>query len=326
MKKLIIAVVAIAALAGCDARYADELAALDAEVAELNARLDEMCSRINSDIKALQDIVEAVQTNDYITGVQPLEENGIVTGYVISFYQRDDVVIRNGKDGTDGVDGEDGYIGKSPVVGVRQDPGGNWYWTVDGEWMRDTEGNRVRANAVDGIDGAEGQGGIVPMFKVEDGCWYLSLDGGLTYTLYGAAVGDAGAPGTDGVVLESIFSEILWDDGYVYLHLEDGTVITLPVKKQFAISLTLTSDIPVSPGTELSIAYSVSGAQDGTLVTCLAEGEWRAEVVKEDFFSGYVLVNVPDPFSEGKVLVIASNPDGSTVMQTLTFQEIVSEQ
>ena len=38
--------------------------------------LEELCSRMNTNITSLQLIVEALQGNDYVTGVTPVVENG----------------------------------------------------------------------------------------------------------------------------------------------------------------------------------------------------------------------------------------------------------
>ena len=40
------------------------------------AALEELCSQLNTNIVSLQQIVEALQGNDYVTGVVPVVENG----------------------------------------------------------------------------------------------------------------------------------------------------------------------------------------------------------------------------------------------------------
>ena len=45
--------------------------------------LEELCSRMNTNITSLQLIVEALQGNDYVTGVTPVVENGKTIGYTI---------------------------------------------------------------------------------------------------------------------------------------------------------------------------------------------------------------------------------------------------
>ena len=40
------------------------------------AALERLCDRMNTNIASLQRIVEALQANDYVTGVAPVVENG----------------------------------------------------------------------------------------------------------------------------------------------------------------------------------------------------------------------------------------------------------
>ena len=63
------------------------------------AALEELCSRMNTNITSLQLIVEALQGNDYVTGVTPVVENGKTIGYTITFIKSGPVTIYHGKDG-----------------------------------------------------------------------------------------------------------------------------------------------------------------------------------------------------------------------------------
>lgn len=69
------------------------------------AALEELCSRLNTNIVSLQQIVEALQGNDYVTGVVPVVENGETVGYTISFSKSGPVTIYHGKKGENGQNG-----------------------------------------------------------------------------------------------------------------------------------------------------------------------------------------------------------------------------
>lgn len=60
--------------------------------------------------------------------------------------------------GADGSGGSGGGGGTSEI-GVAYFLDGLLYWTINGEWLRDSEGNMVRAQGVDGKDGAAGADG-----------------------------------------------------------------------------------------------------------------------------------------------------------------------
>ena len=108
------------------------------------AALEELCSQLNTNIVSLQQIVEALQGNDYVTGVVPVVENGETVGYTISFSKSGPVTIYHGKKG------ENGQNGTTPVIGVEQDTDGLYYWTLDGEWLTDDEGSKILAQGMAG--------------------------------------------------------------------------------------------------------------------------------------------------------------------------------
>ena len=172
--------------------------------------LERLTAQQNTNISSLQTIVTALQDKDYVTSVAPINEGDEVVGYTITFSKSDAVTIYNGKDGN------------VPVIGVKQDKSdGQWYWTVDGEWLRDSEGDKVRASAEDGEDGAPGQSGVTPTLKIVDGYWYVSYDGGKTWEeeTLGRATGDKGY---------TMFAEVTYDDEYLYITMADGQKLVLP--------------------------------------------------------------------------------------------------
>ena len=229
---------------------------VDSRITALEERvtaLEELCKEMNSNISSLQSIVTAMQTGDYITSVTPITTDGKTVGYTITFAKGDPITIyhgqdgadgkdgvngqdgkdgANGKDGADGKDGKDGADGHTPVIGVKQDTDGIWYWTVDGEWLLDSNNQKVKAVGIDGQNGTNGQDGkdgkdgadgkdgqngqdgkdgqngqngadgtdgVTPQLKIEDGYWYVSTDNGATWTQLGKATGENGKDGKDGI-------------------------------------------------------------------------------------------------------------------------------
>ena len=227
-------------------------------------QLQVLCNQMNTNITSLQTIVNALQNHDYITSCTPLMDNGVQIGYTISFARTGSIVIyhgkdgQNGSDGEDGKDGADGKDGSTPIIGVKQDIDNIYYWTLNGEWLLDDSGNKIKAvgedgrdgqdgtdgtngsngsngqdgqDGEDGTDGRDGVDGITPRLKIENDYWYVSYDEGATWIELGRATGEDGTDGSDGVDGEdgdSIFSSVTQDEEYVYFNLADGTMITLP--------------------------------------------------------------------------------------------------
>ena len=120
------------------------------------AKLEEQCKQINANINSLQIIVNALKEANHITSISNLVENGVEIGYKIEFAKSDPIHIYHGKAGADGARGEDGY---TPLIGVKKDKDGIYYWTLDGSWLVDNDGNKVRAQGLDGKDGYNGKDG-----------------------------------------------------------------------------------------------------------------------------------------------------------------------
>ena len=181
--------------------------------------LQRLCNETNTNLSALQTIVTALQNNDYITSVDPLTENGKVVGYTIKFAKSNPIVIYNGKDGADGVDGN------TPVIGVKKDTDGIYYWTLDGEFIV-VDGQKIKAQGTDGNNGADGSDGVTPKLEIREGYWWISYDNGTNWTQLGKATGE------DGKDADSI--KITQDENNVYFELADGTVITISKTGQSA--------------------------------------------------------------------------------------------
>ena len=186
MKKLftllMVALVCIS-MTNCNRRIKDKLEELDDRV----TALEDAVKKTNKDISALQSIVNALQNNVYVTNVITTSE-----GYTIQFSDGTSAVISNGQDGVN-----------APVISVRQDTDGFYYWTLDGEWLI-VDGKKVRANGKDGVDGTNGINGkdaITPQVRINEDTkeWEISTDGGLTWIPTGViAEGKDGIDGTNG--------------------------------------------------------------------------------------------------------------------------------
>ena len=189
------------------------------------ATLEELCKQMNTNITSLQTLVHAHEKRDYITNVSVIRKDGEEVGYTISFAQSNTITIYHGQDGVNGKDGKDGY---TPKIGIKKDTDDVYYWTIDGAWLLDGDGNKVKAVGTDGKNGQNGANGVTPRLKIENDYWYVSYDEGITWIEVGMATGEDGSNGIDGVDGDNIFTSVIQDDEYVYFNLVDGTMITLP--------------------------------------------------------------------------------------------------
>ena len=169
-------------------------------------KLEAECNRLNSNVEALQAILGALQTNDYVTDVVKVVENGVEVGYCITFAKGGKVTIYHGASGE---------AGTTPKVGIQKAADGQYYWTVDGEWMTDDEGEKIPA-AVTATDGKY----ITPQFRIAEGVWYISYDNGNSWIEFRQAEEDG--------VAASFFLSVTYDESEMSFVLSDGTVIKVP--------------------------------------------------------------------------------------------------
>lgn len=173
-------------LSSCGDDYDDS--ELRGDIENLEGRitaLEEWQKSVNTDIRSLQSLVAALEDKDYVTAVTPLEDG---TGYVISFLKSGNVTIKHGERGEQGEKGEDGT---TPVISVKQDSDGKYYWTVNGEWLLDN-GNKMPVTGEKGDkgdNGVSGSDGLTPYIGDNGNWWIGTTDTGVK------AQGNAGTDG-----------------------------------------------------------------------------------------------------------------------------------
>ena len=342
MKKLLSLVFCGLLLFGCSDKYDDS--ALRNDLNDLENRvtkLEELCKQMNTNISSLQKIVEALQDNLSISKVEQISD-----GYIIHFSDGSTATIKNGKNSED-----------APIIGVKKDTDGIYYWTLDGEWLTDEKGNKVKAQGTDGKDGVDGEDGndgvdgedgvdgtngkdgkdgITPQLKIENGRWMLSMDNGKTWTDIGQATGadgkdgEDGADGTDGEDgvdgkdgTNGIFKSVREDDDNVYFTLEDDSVITIPKSdnSKFAIAFDTTDIAILNGGESKTISYTITDATENTVVKAIAQDGWKVKVNATSTDKGTITITAPNPIVESEILVFANDGSYRTVMVSLNCMQ-----
>lgn len=341
MKKLIYALCAVLAVCMSSCKYDDS--DLWNSVNDLDKRittLEEMCNRMNTNISSLQTLVYALQENDYITSVSPLIKDGETVGYKINFTKSPSITIyhgkdgQNGSDGKDGADGKDGKDGYTPQISLKQDVDGHYYWTLDGEWLLDSDGNKVLADGIpgrdgqngtdgkDGQDGADGLDGITPQFKIENGDWYVSIDYGLTWKYLGRATGNDGNDGQNGNDGDSLFKNIdTSNPDFVIFTLADGTEFKVARHDALSISFDSENLIAMGPNSTCTIKYTISGAKGNLQVEVLSSGNVRAKISDNKSATGIMTVTTGATIDEYDKVIMLATDGKSTVMSSISFEE-----
>ena len=277
------------------------------ELDETHSKLEELqklADSVNNDLKTLKEIVERLRQDENNT-IDPSTLVQTDDGYEVSFRDGKKIFIPFGKDGKDG---------RTLIpVGVRKDEDGLYYWTVDGEDLKDSKGNPIRAEATDGKDG------IAPQVIVdENGKWKISVDGGNSFTEL------SNSDNLDGV---GVFSDYDFSDPTkAVLVLLNGTVLEIPCNAPFKMSFKKPDmdSFTIAGGELLPIPYELETEGQSSLpiiVTSGTDGTYTSRVeAGQSPEKGTVYVQAPETFSEGYILLTADCGGYSTI-KVISFSE-----
>ncbi|MGM9763168.1 MAG: PL29 family lyase N-terminal domain-containing protein, partial [Candidatus Cryptobacteroides sp.] len=253
--------------------------------------LEEVVKEMNNDISSLMTVVQALKNQVSITSVKAFEDG---SGYYIDFSDGKQITVTNGVNGLDGTDGS------TPVISVKVDSDGEYYWTVNGEWLLDENNSKIPATSKTQI----------PQIRVENGNFELSFNG-----VDWQFIGSAGSAG--------IFKDVIPGEDSVTFILNDGEPIIIPLVQEFALNIEKV-EFPVTAGGFVNVPYTISACDEGTAIMAFATGGFTAEVgynFDNDISSGNVGITCPDPLIDGKVVVIATNSKGITSARILSFEQ-----
>ena len=168
MKKELVMSLGLALSCLACSKYDDS--ALNDRLAKLEQRvgaIEEKVKVANEDIKKLKDLVSASTQGKTITEVKETNE-----GYDLIFSDKQVISIKHGRNGADG---------HSPKISVAQE-NGVYYWQLDGQWLLDAQGQKVRVSGEtgpvgpQGPQGVAGQDGKTPKLRINAGKWEVSYD------------------------------------------------------------------------------------------------------------------------------------------------------
>ena len=160
-------------------------------------KLEEQCSKLNTNIESLHTMLLALQQNESVTDVSKIIEGGVEVGYSITFSKFGTISIYNGDNGS------------TPMVGIKKHTDGLYYWTLNGEWITNEQGDMISAS----VNGDH----IVPQFRITDGVWYVSYDNGKNWEKVDLPENKE----------DKFIKSVTQDESFVYFTYADGTKISL---------------------------------------------------------------------------------------------------
>ncbi len=227
----------------CGDKFGDDLRSLGKRV-EI---LEDSLPQVETGLRALSLLAYQIESQGFITNI----EQDALGNYYFTFNDESVIYLSHGQDGEDG---EEADIHLS----IKQSSSdGLYYWTYNGEWLYDDNGDKIRAQGIDGNNGTDGKDG-------KDG-----VDG------VDGKNGKNGRNGTDGTDLTSmpklprinpitrtweVYSNGVWVDTGVYADGEDGKDGKKDIVKNIEVDVaTSTVTLYLWDGRQLTFSYSSLG-------------------------------------------------------------------
>ncbi|MBR4756378.1 MAG: hypothetical protein IK076_05500, partial [Bacteroidales bacterium] len=289
MKKFLLLLLPLACLvAGCKYDDSDIWSELNSQAGRITS-LESLVPSMNSNLISLQNTIRALEQNLTITSVQSNEK-----GYVISFSDGTTATILNGTNGTNGKDAQ------TPVIGVKADTDGVYYWTLNGSWLLDSAGKKVSS-------------GSTPRLKVQDDQWYISYDNGVKWTKVEG----------QNASISSLFKSVTTDARNAYFNLSDGSVITVPLASTVTKLQLLFDESAfqkIRANEVLSTSYEIVAAEGANVDFQTFESDgWTVTIYPTDDRTGRISIKSPEKVSTTKILFLLTDDNGGSFTKIITI-------
>lgn len=243
----------------CSDDYDDSM--IRQEITDIKTQLEQL----NKEVNQLHTIVQALQDHKAIIDVKETEE-----GHVITFSDNKSILIANGTNGKDG-----------SKVGVDLFEG-TYYWTLDGTWLTDKNGNKLPVS---------GKEGTTPQIAI-DAQGYWTVDGERIKT----------SDGKD-VKAEQMISSVVKGENDVTFELTDGSTIVLPLSNtylrfkeaSYTLKFNRPNKIPFECSADLK-NFSLIEAPEFCIVKFSAESKQVQLYLKDEAYgNGELCIRAVDP-------------------------------
>lgn len=274
-----------------------DLSSYEKELEHINSeidRLDRQCDEFNDKILALHSLASQISSREDITGIsQILDDNGVVTGYSISFRNSETISFSLTTESQNSNSG----------LSVRKDDSGMW-WTFNGEFITGNDGSRLPVG-----------GAVTPKIKVEGTVWYISVDGGLSWDVL-----EVDKDGSPSCALG--IASVTENDDAVTFVLTDGTSFSVPKSK--AASLSFSYSRKVVPGGTVTINYRFTSSTGTADITAFGNKYLGAVSMnhRPQYSDGYIYLTISEDYDVAlqKLFVYMDYGEG-TIVRVLSFDE-----
>lgn len=246
--------------------------------------IENLCEQMNTNISSLQTILASLEKRDYITDITYIKQNDKTIGYKITFSKSGEITI---------------YSECSSVISAGQF-NGVYYWMLNGEFILDQKGNKIKIVDSDSI---------VPTLRFENNRWLMSVDNGENWNDLGQ------------VVKDSLFDDIVISETDVNFILTNGESISLKRFTPLSIEFDTKDLVFMDVNSTRDINYTVHSDAENIKMEVVSSADIKAKVIKTDDKSGAVRVTTGQALDEYSKVIIFVSDENQVIMRSISFEE-----
>jgi hypothetical protein len=279
---------------------------------ETYEKLSDIVNKTNSNLSALEELVNLVNQGVYAKEIKPVIEARDTIGYKLSLSNGTALTFYNGVATT------------LPTIGAAQDIANptdtNYYWTI--KYQGDTEARWILLNSEKvRVNPQTATMPKIGLDKDTDGLYYwtISYDSGNTFTWLLANDGQkvlATAPESPRVITGITY----FDVNYIELTMGDQKVI-VPRYPPLRIDIPTTCTMAASD--TLNIGYTITGGSGNLDLLPITQDGFYARIIKSSVYTGTLTIYSPATFAEGnesKLVLLVSDGLGSLRNTIITIK------
>ncbi len=286
-------------LAACSEAYDDS--ALVERIDNLEKRIEAIEKKLNEQVSALQQLAELAESVD--------ELNNKVEGFVgVQSANYDEatgkwvILLSDGKTLEVLADVEEA----KDVVSAKADTDGKLYWAIDGEFIKDANGNKVSVI-------------ITPKVRVNETTkeYEVSVDGGLTWHPTGLILEEKENTPGETEKAPALFTEVDQDENYVYFTQADGTMLKIEKATKGVEINMLVGKQWIPAGESRTIEFKAAGAEKFFISK---PNGWAANIENNLLTITAPAENAAGAELKGKVQVLAVSANGMSSVSEVTVE------
>jgi hypothetical protein len=123
-----------------------------------------------------------------------------------------------------------------------------------------------------------------------------------------------------GSCVDPLFTEVNYNESYIYLTCSDGTILTIARTQEFNVTLDM-DKVVWTPGQTSKIKYTLTGVSGESDIFTISENGWGSTVVKTSETEGYIQVSIPETdYTIGRFTLWVSN-NGNSLVKRVTYSD-----